>query len=68
MRAKRRRIGTPTRSKRTDAAAIGFDDWMLYNELTCDLADRKVPIISLGREEALKVFEQWKNKEDKVAY
>jgi guanine deaminase len=55
-------------NSRTDAAAIGFDDSMIYDELTCDLADRKIPIISLGREEALKVFEQWRNKEDKIKY
>ena len=53
---------------RTDAAAIGFDDSMIYEELSCDHALRKIPIISLGREEALKVFEHWKNKVDKVEY
>lgn len=53
---------------RADAAEIGFDDSMIYDELTCEHASRKIPIISLGRAEALKVFEQWKNKEDKVEY
>jgi len=53
---------------RTDAAAIGFDDSMIYDELTCEHAGRKIPILSLGRNEALKVFEQWKNKEDKIEY
>ncbi|GEO10199.1 nucleoside deaminase [Segetibacter aerophilus] len=53
---------------RLDAAAIGFDDSMIYEELGCDHALRKIPIISIGRNAALKVFEQWKNKEDKVGY
>ena len=53
---------------RTDAANIGFDDSMIYDELSCEHASRKIPIIPLGREDALKVFEQWKNKEDKVEY
>ena len=53
---------------RADAASIGFDDSMIYDELSCEPALRKIPIISLGREEALKVFEQWKNKLDKVKY
>jgi guanine deaminase len=53
---------------RLDAAAIGFDDSMIYEELGCDHALRKIPIISIGRDAALKVFEQWKNKEDKVGY
>jgi len=53
---------------RTDAAAIGFDDSMIYDELTADLASRKIPTVPLGREEAIKVFEQWKEKEDKMGY
>jgi guanine deaminase len=53
---------------RTDAATIGFDDSMIYDELSCEHAARKIPIEPLGREEALKVFEQWKNKVDKVEY
>src|SRR3954466_781070 len=53
---------------REDAAAVGFDDQMIYDELGCNHADRKIPIISIGRTEALKVFEEWKNKKDKVEY
>lgn len=53
---------------RTDAADIGFDDSMIYDELTCEHAARKIPIIPLGREAALKVFADWKEKEDKVKY
>ena len=53
---------------RTDAANIGFDDSMIYDELSCEHASRKIPIIPLGREEAQKVFEEWKNKADRVEY
>jgi len=53
---------------RNDAAAIGFDDSMIYDELSCEHAARKIPIINVGRAEALKIFEQWKHKEDKVQY
>src|SRR3954451_9683821 len=53
---------------REDAAAIGFDDQMIYNELICDYASRQIPIINIGRTDALKVFELWKNKTDKVEY
>ena len=55
-------------NNREDAAAIGFDDSMIYNEFSADLAKRKIPILSLGRKEAIKVFEEWKNKEDKLGY
>ena len=53
---------------REDAAGIGFDDSMIYNEIGCGLDKRKIPIINLGREDALKIFEEWKSKTDKVQY
>lgn len=53
---------------RCDAADIGFDDSMIYDEMTCDLDKRKIPIIALGREAALKIFKEWQGKSDKVEY
>jgi tRNA(Arg) A34 adenosine deaminase TadA len=53
---------------REDAASIGFDDEMIYNEISSDHASRKIPITNIGRAEAFKVFELWKNKTDKVEY
>ena len=55
-------------NSRQDAAGIGFDDSMIYEELGIDLDKRKIPIIILGREEALKIFVEWQNKEDKIKY
>ena len=55
-------------NNRQDAADIGFDDSMIYDEMAADIGSRKIPILSLGRKEALKVFDAWKNKEDKTAY
>jgi len=55
-------------NNREDAAAIGFDDSMIYDEFGADLEKRRIPIISLGREQALQVFKEWKAKEDKVSY
>lgn len=55
-------------NNREDAAGIGFDDSMIYNEINCELTKRKIPIIPLGREEALKIFDEWRNKEDKIEY
>src|SRR6185436_85740 len=48
-------------NNRQDAAQIGFDDSMIYEEFGVDMDKRKLPIVSLGREEAIKVFEEWKN-------
>lgn len=53
---------------RQDAANIGFDDSMIYDEISAAICDRKIPAIHLGREEALKVFINWKNKTDKTLY
>src|SRR6187431_704447 len=37
-------------SSREDAARIGFDDSMIYNEMTLAIPDRRIPIIPVGRE------------------
>jgi tRNA(Arg) A34 adenosine deaminase TadA len=55
-------------NNRQDAADIGFDDSMIYDEMSADIEHRKIPILSLGREEALKVFTAWLHKEDKTHY
>ena len=55
-------------NNRNDAAAIGFDDSFIYDELSCDLHQRKIKIIPLSRDEAITVFEKWKSKADKVEY
>jgi len=55
-------------NSREDAADIGFDDSMIYEELGIELVKRKIPIINLGREEALKIFKEWQNKSDKIKY
>jgi guanine deaminase len=53
---------------RVDAANIGFDDSLIYDELVLPIDKRKIAIECIGREEAIKVFEDWNNKTDKVEY
>lgn len=55
-------------NNREDAAAIGFDDSMIYEEMSKAYSDRKIPIRSLSRDEAYKIFQEWQNKADKIAY
>ncbi len=55
-------------NSRKDAAGIGFDDSMIYEEMKVDIADRKIPVIALSNREALKVFQQWATKENKNVY
>lgn len=50
---------------RDDAAAIGFDDAFIYKEIPLPLHKRKIEMIPLGREEALKAFEKWVHSGDK---
>jgi len=53
---------------RKDAADINFDDSMIYEEIGKNNEERKIPITPLCREEALKVFKEWKDKGDKTLY
>ena len=55
-------------NNREDAATIGFDDSMIYEEMSKEYKDRKIPILSLSRDEAFKIFLEWQNKTDKIAY
>lgn len=53
---------------RQDAAEIKFDDDFIYREIGLPLPKRSIPTRQLLREEGLKAFEEWKEKEDKVEY
>lgn len=53
---------------RHDAHSIDFADNLIYEELELPLEQRTKPIIPLLRDEAKKVFEEWKNCEDKKEY
>ena len=55
-------------NNREDAAKIGFDDSMIYEEMNIEIEKRKIPIINLGRENALKIFEEWANTSSKITY
>lgn len=53
---------------RSDAARIGFDDAMIYEEFERPASERRIPLIQIMRDEALPVFEEWQQKPDKVPY
>jgi tRNA(Arg) A34 adenosine deaminase TadA len=53
---------------RQDAADIGFDDKLIYDELNLPFEKRKLPIVQLNRDEAMEPFKQWKKLEEKVEY
>jgi len=51
-----------------DAVQIGFDDAFIYAELDLDSNKRKLPMQQMLREHAIKVFQKWEDKEDKIEY
>ena len=53
---------------RTDAANIGFDDSMIYDEISTELEKRKIPVINICRQQANETFARWQQKEDKKIY
>ncbi|MFN6176994.1 MAG: nucleoside deaminase [Flavobacteriales bacterium] len=53
---------------RQDAAAAGFDDQLIYNELPLPPAERRMPMEQALRDEASTVLEAWRLKSDKTAY
>ena len=53
---------------RDDARKIDFDDSLIYLELQKNIDKRKIPMTQMMRDEALKAFELWDKKVDKVKY
>ena len=53
---------------REDARKIDFDDSFIYSELKKNMDERKISMIQIMRNEALKAFELWDKKKDKVKY
>jgi guanine deaminase len=51
-----------------DAAAAGFDDAFIYDQLRRPLASRSIPMAELLREEGSTIFKAWAAKADKAQY
>jgi guanine deaminase len=51
-----------------DAAAAGFDDAFIYDELKGAHAARRIPMAQLLRDESLSIFSAWKQQENKTSY
>jgi guanine deaminase len=55
-------------NNRKDAAAIGFDDDFIYQEIALSPAERKKKMEILLPQEAIRAFEMWRQKTDKTKY
>ncbi|MFL4995158.1 MAG: nucleoside deaminase [Microvirga sp.] len=53
---------------RQDAADIGFDDSLIYDEIPKPVAERILPMDHLPSLEARAVFDAWADKDDKISY
>ena len=53
---------------REDAGKIDFVDSLIYSEFEKKINERKIPMIQMMREDALKAFELWSKKIDKIKY
>ena len=53
---------------REDAKNIDFDDSFIYTEIPKKIDDRKIKMTQMLRDEALKAFEIWDKKVDKIKY
>ena len=55
-------------NSRNDAKNIDFDDSFIYSEINKKIEDRKLQMIQMHRDEALKAFKIWDEKVDKIKY
>ena len=53
---------------RNDAHKIDFSDALIYEELSKTIKERKIPMHQMMRDEALKAFEMWDKKVDKIKH
>jgi tRNA(Arg) A34 adenosine deaminase TadA len=53
---------------REDAAAGGFDDLAIYEQMVLPTTMRSIPVGQALREEARGAFEAWRNKGDRIEY
>lgn len=55
-------------ANRSDASEAGFDDSFIYEEISVPASERSIISESIHRDKALKLFDEWEQKEDKLAY
>ena len=53
---------------RQDAAAAGFDDSQIYDQIALPIEARRIPMQNHLREDALTVFRRWLDKADRIEY
>ena len=52
----------------SDAAAAGFDDSFIYEELKVAHSERKIPFEQIMPDAGLEPFQEWTHKDDRIRY
>ena len=55
-------------ASRADAAAAGFDDAFIYEEIGRPLEERRIPMHRLPDGSAVALFDEWRTMSDRTAY
>lgn len=55
-------------SGRRDAARAGFDDEMIYNEISLEPSKRQIDFSQVEDPEAAEIFRRWDNYDSKIRY
>lgn len=55
-------------ASRDDAAAAGFDDAHIYEEISASPSERKIPTTHISHEKSLSAFKKWKESGNKIPY
>lgn len=55
-------------STAADAAAAGFDDAFLYEEIKRSAGEREIPSLNLLREQAMASFDAWRAQANRIHY
>ena len=53
---------------KTDAAAAGFDDSFLYDEVKRPIEERRIPFAQFLGDEAIESFDVWKQSSERIDY
>jgi tRNA(Arg) A34 adenosine deaminase TadA len=55
-------------NSREDAAAIGFDDAYIYEEVARPIGERQIDMVQLMRPQAQAAFAEWLRKDNRIEY
>ena len=55
-------------ARASDAAAVGFDDQFIYEQIATPQVGRTIPFLPLMRDQALEAFRLWQTSPNKVDY